>query len=324
MFNSNSKSKKAAIHSNNLAVSNPFLDAMSPMSSGISVFYCSDIANFPHVVNTVTHFCVTGSKQLGVPFRKASKVISLCSGDKRSIELKHALFDANSKSEKNAPHEFIDYASRRPLDWASEEGLATVLPSIEQAGANGCLVLELHITEPVKASQYTGLYKIGAEAKKHDVCVAMVIACLTTDETAGLDQCSDEMIKVEWCEPEPGFICASSFDFVRLSPMSALGTTKTMVSVQLRDGKEFRRRSAPHIAAKLENRLIWLMKEQGQTLEAIGKVFGKNKTTIRTRLQDHAAPAGVKVSDHWVKSHMAVLASLSDTDTTVEDSQAED
>jgi len=186
------------------------------------------------------------------------------------------------------------------------------------------MVLELHITEPIKASQCTGLYKIGAEAKKHDVCVALVIACRTTDETAGLDQCSDELIKVEWCEPEPGFICASSFDFVRLSPMSGLGATKTMVSVQLRDGKEFRRRCDPFIASELDTRVMWLMRKQGQTLEAIGKVFGKNKTTIRTRLQDHAAPAGVKVRDHWVKSHMAVLASRTSTEATVEESQSED
>jgi hypothetical protein len=303
--------KEAISSMNNERNSNPFLVAMSPMAAGISIFQCVDSEIFPDVVNTVTQFTVTGSKQLGVPFPKVPKVVSLCSGNHRGIKQAQAFFAANIKADGDANHEFKIFESRAALDWTCEEGLATLLPYIQKLGAKCCVVLEQHITGPVTVSFFSGLAKISAVAKEFEVCVFMTMMCPDACSLVGLDQCCDELIKVAACEKEPGYTCAFSFDFVSLAPLSVYGVGKKMVSVRLTEKNRFTRRCDPYIAADLQTRLMWLQRKQGKKLEAIAKFFGLDKSTIQRRLKGLASSENVSVSEKWVKSHEAALADIS-------------
>ncbi len=294
----NSKELKKAKIS---AVKNHLVPLISPIPLGLTIVSIREASLTPHVRNTFEQLALTGSTKLGIPMSKVKEVLSLYSGNVRQLEQAMALKNANVPPKKPVKHNFRACGSREGFDWFSDEGFCVLEPIIKEA--DGWLTLEQCSVGPVTVSIADGLFRIRNAAQQAGVWVMVFLVCQEGYEKSRLHEFCDEYIEVSPCEPDIGGETAFSIDCVGLRNLNPLGIGITMCSVKLSEG-QFRRRYTPYISSNLETRVMWILRGQGKTLEEIGSLLQKNRSSVLRRLQGLPTPKPVNMADRWLERYL--------------------
>ena len=139
----------------------------------------------------------------------------------------------------------------------------------------------------------------------------LFIAIPEGGEKYQLDQCCDEYIAVNSCEPDLEYHSAFSVDVASLRYLNGVGIGKTMCNVRYVNGV-LQRRYAPFISGQVENRVIWALRAQGETLDYIAKIMKINKSTVLRRLQTMPPVRQTKGNDELISHYLNAPPAIED------------
>ncbi len=255
----------------------------------------------PVVSTAFTLMAQRGSKRLGVRIPRGTQVISVCSGERHASQ-KARLLATNTHAENAAPHEIKNLGLNSPISCTSPESVF-VFNSL-MAGSGSWLMVEQTIASSFNTASSIGvLWSISKMAKKAKSRIMLFIVRPESKEKCQLDQCCDEYISVSSCEPDFGFDSAFSIDVDSLRYLNGVGIGKTMCSVKYVNGV-FKRWYAPFVSGQLENRVIWALRAQGETLDYIAKIMKINKSTVLRRLQAMPPVRQIRGNDELISLYL--------------------
>lgn len=287
---------------------------VSNIPYGLTIVVVDKHEQLPIVSTTFTRMAQLGSKQLGVRIPRGNQVTSACFGDRHASQ-KASLLAANTNSEKAAPHEIKNLGLNKPICWTSPESVV-VIKSL-MAGSESCLMLEQTTASSFNTGTPIGvLLSISEIAKKAKSRIMLFIAIPEGGEKYQLDQCCDEYIAVNSCEPDFGCSSAFSIDVASLRYLNGVGIGKTMCNVKYAKGL-FQRRYAPFISGLLENRVIWALRAEGETLDYIAQVMKINKSTVLRRLQTMPPVRQIKGNDLLISDYLNAPRTIGSTNEVV-------
>ena len=277
---------------------------------GLTIVAVDKHEQLPIVSTTFTLMAQRGSKQLGVGIPRGNQVISVCSGERHTRQ-KASLLAANPHAENAAPHEIKNLGLNRAFCCTSPE-ILFVIKSL-MAGSGSWLMLEQITACSFNTASSIGvLWSISKMAKKAKLRIMLFIAIPEGGEKYQLDQCCDEYIAVNSCEPDFGCNSAFSVDVASLRYLNGVGIGKKMCNVKYVNGV-FQRRYAPFISGQLENRVIWAMRAQGETLDYIAKIMKINKSTVLRRLQTMPPARQIDGNDELISHYLDAPPAIDDT-----------
>lgn len=231
----------------------------------------------PFVSTTFTRMAQRGSKRLGVSIPRGSKVVSVCFGKRHTRQMER-LFAANTPAENLAPHKIEDLGLNRPICWTSSECIFVIKPLL--ADSDIWLMLEQTTASSFNTAGSIGvLLSISEMARKAKSRIMLFIVIPEDGEKYQLDQCCDEYIAVNSCEPDFGCDSAFSIDVASLRYLNGFGVGKTMCNIKCVNGA-FKRRYTPFVSGQVENRVIWALRSKGMTFDDIAKLMKINKSTV--------------------------------------------
>lgn len=236
----------------------------------------------PVVSNAFIQMARSGINKCGICIPRASQVVSVCTSE-RQVRHLAALTAANKTSANAAPHEIKDLELGRPIHWTNPEGVLILKPLIP--ACEGCLMLEQASPSALNtASSIEAQILIRKMAKKARARIMLFSVVPEGSDKHHLDQCCDEYIAINSCEPDFGWDSAFSLDIAGLRDLNSLGIGKAMCNIKIVKGI-FRRQLSPYISGQLENRAIWALRAQGRVLDDISKIVKIHKSTVLRRLQ---------------------------------------
>ena len=266
------------------------------------------------VSNTLTHLARCGSTRLDIGIPRASRVVSICTGERHTRHVAQ-LAAANKTPEDAAPHEIKDLGLSNPVRWASPEG-GLIFKSLI-AACKGWVMLEQTTASGLNsASGIKSLLLIREMAKNADLRIMLFVVIPKGDDTNELDQCCDEYINIKASEPDFGCDSAFSIDVASLRNLNAVGVGKTLCNVKFINGM-FRRRYTPFISEQLENRVIWALRAQEETLDIIAKIMKINKSTVLRRLQTMPPVRRLKAYDELLSHYLDAPPIIGDVSNVV-------
>lgn len=305
-------------------VSNPAVDAMTPIPQGLTIVSIRAASLLPQVRNAITRLALARSGKLGLPMPPVKAVLSIYSGNVRRLEQAKALAAANMPIKTKARkvrHDFSSCGTRDGFNWCSDEGLCVLQPIIENA--EGWVTLEQQISGPVTAPLADGLFRIRSAAQQAGVWVMLFLVCPDGYEKSRLHEFCDEFIEVAPCEPDPGYELAFSIDCVGLRYLNTLGLGKTMCNVKLSKGV-FNRTYDQFISSDKKTRVMWILRGHGKTLEEIGGIVNKNKSSVFHRLEGLPVPRYVDMGSDWLKKYLEPSQVFSGTASPARSEDADD
>ena len=258
---------------------------------------------------TFTLMAQRGSKRLGVRIPRGTQVISVCSGERHASQ-KARLLATNTHAENAAPHEIKNLGLNSPISCTSPESVF-VFNSL-MAGSGSWLMAEQTIASSFNTASSIGvLWSISKMAKKAKSRIVLFIAIPEGGEKYQLDQCCDEYIAVNSCEPDLEYHSAFSVDVASLRYLNGVSIGKTMCNVRYVNGV-LQRRYAPFISGQVENRVIWALRAQGETLDYIAKIMKINKSTVLRRLQTMPPVRQTKGNDELISHYLNAPPAIED------------
>lgn len=281
---------------------------------GLIIVGVDNHEQLPIVSTTFTRMAQLGSKQLGVRIPRGNQVTSVCFGERHASQ-KARLLAANTHAENAAPHEIKNLGLNRPISWTSPESVV-VIKSL-MAGSGSCLILEQTTASGFNTGSPIGvLLSISELAKRNNSRIMLFIAIPEGGEKYQLDQCCDEYIAVNSCEPDFGCDSAFSIDVASLRYLNGFGVGKTMCNIKCVNGA-FKRRYTPFVSGQVENRVIWALRSKGMTFDDIAKLMKINKSTVLRRLQTMPPVRQSEGCDELISHYVNAPPSIVDTNEAV-------
>lgn len=268
---------------------------------GLIIVRIDKLELMPMVSNTFIQLARCGFNKLGLGIPQASQVVSVCTSERQAHHLAW-LTSANKTPANAAPHEIKNLGLRGTIDWTSPEGGLILKPLIP--GCESWVMLEQASSSTLNsASGIEAKILLREMAKKARTRIMLFVVAPEGSDKQHLDQCCDEYIVINSCEPDFGCDCAFSLDFAGLRELNSVGIGKMMCNVKFDNGI-FRRKLSPYISGQLENRVIWALRSQGKVLDDIAKIVKINKSTVLRRLQSMPPLRRLKGNDELLSQYL--------------------
>ena len=244
-----------------------------------------------------------------LPKRAAcAKVTYLFNGSSKDLELETLLTDPD------VPPGFGEYkvahcSPHAGFNWTAD-GCGYALASHLNGVRGGSVIISQNHTGTDAAEMVTGLRLLDKIAREKDVLVSLFLPVLGgRHKKARLSEHCSKYVIVQSCEPDIGQDYAFSFDCGNYRQLGRLGLPKMMCSVKL-DHDQIAYSLDPFVSTQLEDRIIWMSRAQGKTLEEIGLKLRKNRSTILRRLQSVCGPNMRDVDKAWLESKLAAFSDV--------------
>ncbi len=206
------------------------------------------------------------------------KVIQLRAADHpSSSELKHHVLQF-AKGESGVS--VLSPSTRTPPDYRSPEGLALLVPP----KAPACQIVVVPAIGKKDRWSGTDLYALKRAATPKGVLSISVFQGLSKDEEFLLTACHNGVFTVELCEPDESFASAYMAAPVAGSLLAATGHKPLIENVRLDAEGRIQRQCQSCVSPDKLTREIHHLREEGRSLEEIGKALGFDKSTISRRL----------------------------------------
>ena len=275
-----------------------------PVQAGLVIFAVANPDLKPLILSCLIEHCDEQAEFPTIPFRaRGRKATYAHNGSAASFQVIRLL--ANRKAFPNGMEcDAIRCSENSGFVWHTHEGrhaMRVFADSLEK----GTLILGQDCPGAVSAEMALGLRQIDDEARHNGVVVALAVAFHDKrNKSDRLHECCSEYVNVVTCEPDVGQNYAFTFDCHGHRQLGRLAPPKMMYSVKL-DQDRISFSVEPLISPLLEERIIWMMRAQGKTLEEIGLTLRKNKTTILRRLESVYGPDMRDVDDAWLEAKLA-------------------
>ena len=206
------------------------------------------------------------------------KVIQLRAADHpSSSELKHHVLQF-AKGESGIS--VLSPLTRTPPDYRSPEGRALLVPP----KAPACQIVVVPAIGKKDRWSDTDLYALKRAATPKGVLSISVFQGLSKDEEFLLTACHNGVFTVELCEPDETFASAYMAAPVAGGLLAATGHKPLIENVRLDSDGRIQRQCQSCVSPDKLTREIHRLREEGRSLEEIGKALGFDKSTISRRL----------------------------------------
>lgn len=280
----------------------------APMiNTGLIIVVVDTDRLIPYVRNAMTSVAIDGESSLGFAMPNVTSVLSLYDGNPRSIEQAKLMDAASHLKNKSVRHDYEGLGSAYGVDWCGNEGRYLLL---QRLSTYQWVFVEQEISRVIPADTTEGMIRISQAAKEIGARVMLFAVSHSGWEKHHLRQVSDEYIEVAMCDPDAEDDLAFAIDCVGLRRMNCFSIGKTMCSIKYLTGK-FVRRFSPFVASSLEDRLIWGMRAQGDSLSVIADTIGKNKSSVLRRLQGMPPMNRDALAGNWLATNLEILRTRS-------------
>ena len=286
-----------------------FQGLFAPVSAGLVLATLDD----PGLKSFVTHVVlghVSGQEYISnIPIKSGcTNVTTVYNGSSRGFEA-HKLFTDPAELPPGVEYEAIHCSEDSDFSWHSPEGLQAAKAYVDKS-RGGILILTQDCAGVVSAEMAFGFRPLDNEAKEKGVVVVLLLVCSDDRyKKARLSKYCSEYVNVETCEPDIGQNHAFAFDCYGYRQLGHLGLPKMMCSVKF-DQEQVAYSFEPFVSTRLDERIIWMMRAHGMTLEEIGLTLKKNKTTILRRLQGVKGPDMRNVDRDWLETKLAAFSEV--------------
>ncbi|MDM8359220.1 hypothetical protein [Pandoraea communis] len=248
-------------------------------------------------------------------------VKSVHSGGPYVLDEVRALATMGDASKSTVPREHSTVGSRSNYNFASDEGLDTLIPLIEGA-ENGCVTFAQPRGSLSPEQLVTAMHKIRSVAEKSLACAVMFFSHADQQQVPDMRDFCDEYFDVEECEPAPDSLLAFSIASTRLSNLSAFACGKVICNIRITDSG-YKRTFEPFIAKSLLDRLIWMLSASGKSLAEIGSLVGLHKTSVKRHLDGMRPVRAQEVSQIELETYLDAL-SVDDADISESEELTDD
>ncbi len=230
------------------------------------------------VMEPLIRSSLTGADFYGVPANKAAKVVVLS-----SQELMHVMLQDAFGSELQKSLKLVSPALMGGVDWFLPEGRALLEKS---AGTNcGLLVVVLSARARKMQLPFDQLPALITSVRQKSPAAILVFQGLLADEVKQLPNFFGLLLNVQACEPDEGFASAYMASPAAGTFLAGVNVSPRVENIRMTASGQIERASYPSYARDAETREMVKLREQGRTLEFIGKEFGVDRATVLRRLQ---------------------------------------
>jgi len=279
----------------------PDLSCIGGIEPGLTIIALSSPRHAIHLKNIFAQAVLDQKPLSGVKMPVVAKMCSLHAGSPRQLKQAAAFNKLYERGESKVKHQIEEFTTRGNFDYLSEAGQLVLIPKIKDIGG-GVLTMTQNISGPLTPSMSVALMNICSAANQARTYVLIFIVCDEGFNKLSLQSLCNEYIEVDQCEPDVDADIAFSIDFVGLRDMFLIGVGKTMCQIKSEKGG-FQRKHRPFIAADLETRAMWVMRQNKMTLDAIGKRVGLDKSNVLRRLKGLPNLPNYKVNEGWLKRY---------------------
>ena len=206
------------------------------------------------------------------------KTIQLRTADHpSSSELKHHVLQF-AKGESSVS--VLSPSTRTPPDYRSPEGRALLVPPKSPA----CQIVVVPAVGKKARWSDTELHAFKRAVTPKGVLSISVFQGLSKDEEFQLTACHNGVLTVELCEPDETFASAYLVAPVAGSFLAATGHKPLIENVRLDSDGRIQRQCQSCVSPDKLTREVHRLREEGRSLEEIGKALGFDKSTISRRL----------------------------------------
>jgi hypothetical protein len=285
-------------------IANTIAPKVSPTKPGLTLVVVNQPYALPHARSAFENAALCHQSKFGPPMLPKETLTALHSGSARSVEAAAGNLIAENTEKYKAKKEHMNLGCRNNFNFCSDEGLCVLLPLIEKHKGQW-ITAQQTLECPLTPQVVHSLARIHETAVKADATVMMFLSINQSYEDIDLYHYYD-FFEVTLCDPDPGFQRAFSVQCVNLKDLHVQGVGHVMFGVKWKDGK-INRQFSPMISTAFTERLMWTMRCQGSTLEAIGKTVRLHKSNVKRTLD--ALPPLVKspMKEGWLPEYLELL-----------------
>jgi hypothetical protein len=276
-----------------------------PIKPGLTLVMTDSDEQKLHVKFVIQRHAAKGSRKLGIPFPKLGRLVSLHACTSRAFEQIRLLGDLctpNTGGRLNIEQRHI---GRDGFDPCRDEGINTVL-EILQSSPGIWLCIDQPLTAPLPDHVIEGLTRLKQAATANGSHIMVFSTEVPSSVRTHLGRIVDEIIEVQNCEPEPGARHSFHVKWHGALHLGGLDDGSVMCSVRIAEGR-YAYKGEPFIATDLRSRVMWLLRCQGWSLEAIATLLKVNRSTVKRRLDQLPRSREVDLPDDWLDRYRDAL-----------------
>lgn len=259
-----------------------------------------------HARTALEYDAAHGKSRCGITMPEDCQVIALHAGGARAAEQARNYAAMSGKHYDVTNPEIQAIGTHQSFNWCSVEGVAALQPYMTEH-EDALITITQRLKTPMPPEFAQVVTKMDAIARAAAARVLLFVSIAHRRDVDALNSVSCECIEIDACEPGPGATIAFSIMFSGLDLLYPLGLGPKMCEIHLDDGR-YKREFTTFIATTLEDRLIWMARAKGKSLEQIAELLRLgHRSTVLRRLQTLRQPDADEVPSGWIKQAIEML-----------------
>lgn len=273
--------------------------ALPPIQRGVACFIVRDVSVMLHVRVLAQLHVLSSSPIADVPIMATQTVVAVYGSGSRDASFAEVLARSNANVERIDRLEIVRLPDCRIFNPLSNEGVHVTLSSLK---TDGCVTVEQSIAATSHAETIDAIGRLDAGGRERNGLVLLFLYCPPNTDATWIRRHCDEVFVVDKCEPGPHASVAFSMTALSMESQHDSGIGRRMYEISYR-GNNWLSTSSLFIAAKAEDRAIWLARRDGEYLDTIAGWMDVDKSTVKRRLDllPHRVDIDVNVgvADGW-------------------------
>lgn len=186
--------------------------------------------------------------------------------------------------------EVVSLTSCKTLNCLSSEGATLLLNHVDD---KTCATAQQTIPNSSPDEVARVLAALKASAKERDSLIVLFLHGADHGGMTWMQQHVNELLIVRKCDPSPGASTAFSLEAESLGGLRAIGIGHTMYELSFTPS--WKQEQQVFIAADMRDRLMWLLRREGESVSDIAGYLEVDKSTVSKRLKSLPLPPDTTV-----------------------------
>lgn len=265
--------------------------AIKPAAPGVVLVHAPDPAILLYARAAIERDIAQHHPVADVPMPAVAAVTALYSKQsRRDADFAKDIHRSDSSDQLGKGHKVVSPASCVKLNCLSSEGAALLLDHVRD---KTCVTAQQAIPDGTREEVAQVLATLAAGAKEHDGLIVLFLCGPSCDNIAWMQHHVEELLLVRKCEPWPDTSFAFSLQACSLDSQRAFGIGHTMYEITI--GDNWKQEQQVFFAADARDRVMWLLRREGESLADIACRFEVDKSTVSKRLKSLPLPPDTRV-----------------------------
>ncbi|MCT7313291.1 winged helix-turn-helix domain-containing protein [Ralstonia sp. CHL-2022] len=265
--------------------------AIKPAAPGVVLVYVPDSTALPYARVAIERDIVQHHPVADVPMPAVTTLTALYSEQsRRDADFSKHLHRSGCPDQPGKGQEVVSLTSCVTLNCLSSEGAALLLDHVRD---KTCVTAQQTIPDGAGEEVARVLATLAAGAKDHNGLIVLFLHGPSCNSIAWMQHHVEELLVVRECDPCPDASIAFSLQARSLGSQHAFGIGHTMYEVTI--GDRWRQEQQVFIAADVRDRVMWLLRREGESLVDIACRLDVDKSTVSKRLKSLPLPPNTKV-----------------------------